>query len=884
MKRGCEDFLARGLGSWVTLVQRRAGLFLSVVLFFTLGVLYYSVRNFDINTDTNAMISDNLRFRKLEKDFNRAFPQLSDTIVVVVNGDTPELAVSARKRLGERLRTEKSLFKSVSEPGGGSFFEKEGLLYLSENELEDFADNMAAAQPLIGLLSRDTSLRGLFSVVQKTLAPQQDAGGGDGKIASLYEQLGEAFDAAAAQRSSRMSWQELMLGKKGAEQQKRQFIIAQPYLDQGNLSSGEAPLRAVVRAAKELGYTDAGGVKVAVTGDVALASENLTEVRNSMGAATVASVVLVGLILFVGFGRNVRLMAAGLATLLVGLVWTTGFAIAFIGRLNMISITFAVLFIGLGIDYSIQFCLRYKELMDLAGAAQRESIVATATGVGRSLLLSCITTAIGFYAFLPTAYAGVAELGLISGTGMFVSFFANLTVLPALLAVMPVAPKKTPPSGAKGAITAIPYRYPGAITAISLALGIGSALLVPKVYFDYNPLNLYDQKSEAVSAIKDLFSDPAATPWTISVLVKGERETKELAEKLRQLKEVKMVATLFDFVPEAQTQKLGIISDVRLFMPPGLGQVQVMKLSYVQNLNAFRDLEKAVKKALSQPRGVENRQLSTLYRGMQKFQLLLRDRGSGTKAFDALREGVLSNLPALFQNLDRSLQASTIDVSRLPQDLVSLYRSPDGRYRLQVFPAENILDRHALSRFVASVRAVAPDATDAPVSIYESGMAIISSFKEATLYAFIAIVIFLLIELKNVWVTVLILVPLVLVTLLTGAASVLLGIPLNFANVIVVPLLLGVGVHSGIIFVVRYQTEPPPGGNMLMTSNARAALFSSLTTMVSTGSLSFSSHRGISSIGILLTICLGFLIFSTLVLLPALLKLSERRIRDEEFT
>jgi hypothetical protein len=243
----------------------------------------------------------------------------------------------------------------------------------------------------------------------------------------------------------------------------------------------------------------------------------------------------------------------------------------------------------------------------------------------------------------------------------------------------------------------------------------------------------------------------------------------------------------------------------------------------------------------------------------------------------------LSNLPFLLRRLDNSLQASPIDAAGLPKDLKAQYLSSDGRYRVQVFPRENIMDRSALARFVKAVQAVAPDATDAPISIYESGMAIMSSFREATLYAFIAITIYLLIELRRFLVTFIILTPLILVTLMTGAASVLLGIPLNFANVIVVPLLLGIGVHSGIIFVVRYQSEPPPGGNMLTTSNARAALFSNLATMVSAGSLSFSLHRGISSIGILLTLCLGFLILSTLVLLPALLKLVENRLKHEDF-
>jgi predicted RND superfamily exporter protein len=183
------------------------------------------------------------------------------------------------------------------------------------------------------------------------------------------------------------------------------------------------------------------------------------------------------------------------------------------------------------------------------------------------------------------------------------------------------------------------------------------------------------------------------------------------------------------------------------------------------------------------------------------------------------------------------------------------------------------MNRDALERFVKAVRRVAPDATDTPITVFESGKTVVSSFRQAALSALVVIALYLLIELKNLSVTVLILIPLALAMFLTGAFSVLFNVPLNFANVIIVPLLLGVGVHNGIIFILRYQTEPPLDGNMLKTSTARALLLSTLTMIISAGSLSFSAHRGIASMGLLLTVCLGFLLISTLVLLPALLKL-----------
>jgi uncharacterized protein len=501
----------------------------------------------------------------------------------------------------------------------------------------------------------------------------------------------------------------------------------------------------------------------------------------------------------------------------------------------------------------------------------------TARGVGRSLLVSCITIAMGFFSFVPTAYAGVAELGLISGVGMFISFLANLTILPALLTLLPLQRDTVRPLIHRKVLVTFPYKYPRAVCIGAVILGLGSAILLPKVYFDYNPMNLYDKNSEAIFTVKELFKDPDSSPWTISILVRDAEEARSLAEKLGTLKEVKMAITLSDFVPEDQPEKLRILSDIALMMPPALNALAVKEIGYGQEVKALHDLGKALRKSLGSFSTADAPSAQRLYDAIQRFQILLENRGKGEKAFAALEESMLSNLPSLLEKLRNSLHPTAFEASALPQDLASQYVSIDGHYRIQVFPRENIMDRNALERFVLSVRTVTPDAIDAPVIVYESGRAVVSSFRQAVFYALVAITLYLLIELKSISFTFVILIPLILAMFLTGASSVLLGIPFNFANVIIVPLLLGVGVHSGLIFVLRYRTEPPADGNMLKTSTARAVLFSTVTTIVSTSSLSFSAHRGIASMGMLLMLCLSFLLMCTLILLPALLKLSIKR-------
>jgi hopanoid biosynthesis associated RND transporter like protein HpnN len=842
---------------------------IAAAMIFTAGILFYCADNFRINTDLSGMISDKLHFRQLEKELFRTFPDLTDTIVVVINAEDSDKAISARDILSDRIRKDKDLFKSIYVPGGGSFFEKNGLLYLDVEELEKLSEHLAEAQPLMGLLSRDFSLRGLFGVLETALKHQGEGNTSDKRLIFLIDRMRDAFDSAAGNREYHMPWEGMILDEKDAASQRRQFIIIKPYFDAGDPASGESALQAVRTAVAGAGFDKS--VSVRITGDIALAHDDYLTVRDSVGIATLLTIALVGLILFIGLGSG-RLVFASLLTLMTGLIWTTGFAILAIGSLNLISVTFAVLFIGLGIDYSIQFCLRYRELIE-NGADHSEAIMTTALGVGRGLLLSCITTAIGFYAFLPTPYAGVAELGLISGTGMFISFIINLTLLPALLTIMPLKKAGRRYIQMLPRLT-FPYRNAKTVGIVSLVLGLGAALFLPRVYFDYNPLNLYDQSSESIVAIKQLFDNTDIPPWTISILANGESDAKIIAERLSSVNEVKATAVITDFVPDKQPEKLGIISDIALFMQKP-GDMKIRQIDYNRKMAALDSFERSLEK-MRGLKSISGDHIGSLLDSIRLFRSGLKTPEVGKHAFDLLENGLLSGLPGLLKRLDRSLHPSSVKRSDIPDDIARQYVSPEGIFRVQVFPKENMLDIDSLTRFVSAVRSVAPDATDAPVTIYETGRAVTSSFRLATLLALVAVIIVLLAELRGIKVTALILLPLTLAILLTAAFSVVFSIPLNYANVIVLPLLIGVGVHGGIMFMIRHLSEPPDDGNMLGTSTARAIFLSSVTMMISTGTLVLSSHRGISGMGALLTVCFAFLLVSILILLPALTRLFQK--------
>ena len=258
---------------------------------------------------------------------------------------------------------------------------------------------------------------------------------------------------------------------------------------------------------------------------------------------------------------------------MVGLIYTAGFTAVAIGHFNLISVSFAVLFIGLGVDFGIHLCIRYRELLG-RGRAHADALVETTRDVGSSITLCAATTAIGFFTFVPTDFVGVAELGLISGVGMFISLFCTLTLLPALMSVPPV-----PKGGGKvrgvhwsgRGLAALPLRYPRAVRASALALGAAAIFLLPQARFDNNPLNVRDPSSESVRTFNDLLEKGGASPWSLNAVVPNLQAAEAIADQLRELDVVGRVVTVADYIPADQDEKLDIIEDVAMFLahPPG---------------------------------------------------------------------------------------------------------------------------------------------------------------------------------------------------------------------------------------------------------------------------------------------------------------------------
>jgi len=875
------DRYRRLLIGWTDGVRRFAWVVVAASVLFSVLAVFFLAGNIRINTDTEDMLSPDLPFRRHTAEFDKAFPQFSDNLVVVIDAQTPDLADDGARLLTAQLQKQPELFGAIQDMAGNDFFRRNGLLYSDLEDLYVLSDHMAEAQPFLGALWRDPSLGGLLRMmglaIDETLKAKDKS---PIEIATVLDAVAGVAEAQRAGRFAQLSWQNLMAGA-AAEEDKaaanRRVLVIQPALDFGSLAPAAKVMEALRGQAEDLGLTPENGVRVRLTGSAALSHEELKSVEQGMGLAGVLSLVLVIGLLMIGL-RSKRLVAATLATLVMGLIWTAAFAILALGTLNLISVAFAVLFIGLSVDFGIHYGLRYQEAID-AGSNHEDALSETAGRVGGALTLCAISAAIAFYSFLPTDYLGLAELGLIAGTGMFIAFFANVTVLPALLTVMPQMKAKIRNTESRFAPVRPIFQSfirlnARAVCWGALGIGIAAALALPKTVFDFDPLNLKDPKTESVAAIFDLMADNRTSPYTVTILAGDLVAAQALAEKLKTLPEVDDAATVTDFVPQDQEEKLEVISTMALFLMPSLtaadqGTPQPVK-EPAEALRAFREKLKLVASL-----NTGGREVLAAKRLSKALDGLFGDKAS-QESLKQFEVRLLAALPGRLDALKASLSATSVTLKTLPKDITDGQIAKDGRVRIEVYPKESLRSRDALKRFVTAVRGIAANASGSSVVILEAGNAVITAFWQAGIISIVLISIMLLAVLKRLADAALVFAPLALAGLLTVAASVVFGLAFNFANLIVLPLLFGLGVASGIHLVLREREEKTVNG-VLETSTPRAVVFSALTTIGSFGSIALSSHPGTSSMGVLLTIAITLTLVCTLVVLPALMAVTLRR-------
>jgi len=877
MIKKLEDILRRFLEMWIGIVLRWPGTVLTLSVLFSVFVYHYTANNLKINTNTGDMISAELPFRKTYAHYQEVFPQYPDGLAIAVEAITPEFAQEGARILAGRLKADVANFMNTYLPRGGPFLEQNGLMFLSLEKLEDLADNLAKAQPLLASLHRDPSLRGLLDMLEigiEVLADDEDL-----NLDPVFARINEAFQANLEGRPFYLSWQEVMGDKDSTEEDRRRLILTQAVFDYNQLLPASKILDKIHSLGRELDEDGSKGIRVRVTGGAALAHDELNSLISGSTAAGAASLALVLLTLSIGL-RSIWLVGATFTILLMGILFTSGFAALSIGYLNLISIAFAILYIGLGVDYAIHICLRYLAFLN-QGLSRHEALKASALDIGPSIFLCTLSTSIGFFAFVPTDYAGVSELGLISGAGMFISLFVSLTVLPAILKLVP-APKAAKPGGSLTGkllepLKNLPTRHASPIRLLSYVFLAVAVLALPKIVFEYDPLKLRDPSAESIALVQDIIETTGKHPSTIIVLAKDDATGRRWAEEIENLSTVDKVVSIHKFVPEDQEEKYYLVEDIDLILGPQIFESpQDEPPTYEEQILKIRSFLATLEE---NPEGADRSiELARTGQLLEKLLEILENDNhqNGVERVTNLENSLMATLPVSLNTLETTLSSAPFTREDLPEDLYQRWVSDEGDYRLQVFPMENISDNDALKRFVSEVRTVSAGATAGPVFILEAGKAIIGSFRQAFISAIILIALLLVLVFRNFRDPFFVLFPLVVAGTLTGAATVLLEMPFNFANIIALPLLLGLGVDNGVHMVHRLRKPVPESATLLHTSTARGIFFSALTTIFSFGTLGFLSHRGTASMGQLLTLGVAITLLVTLLVLPAFLNISKR--------
>jgi hopanoid biosynthesis associated RND transporter like protein HpnN len=825
-----------------------------------LGAAAFDVARFSINTDVEGLISRHLPWHARQLQFSRDFPQ--NGISAVVRAPTAENAEQATNELAQALAKNSKLFPMVGQPDSGDFFERNGLLFGTPAEVEKSAAGLTQAQPLISGLAADPSLRGVMKALSLAAEGVQMGKIEPDQLSWTLALVDRTLSDVLSGKPATFSWQELLRGHALPAKQLRHFIEVEPALDFADLQPGRKATEGIHRAAADLDLKGKLGATVDLTGQVPMNDDQFSVIRDSALRDTATAVLGVLIILWLAL-RSWKIVAAVFFSLMVGLAVTAAVGLAMVGSFNLISIAFFVLFVGLGVDFGIQLSVRYRTERHEHGDLRR-ALRSAARKAGDPLALAAAATAVGFFAFLPTSYRGLSELGLIAGCGMLIAFSCSITLVPAMLALL------NPPgeAAAVGFQSLAPldrflqrHRIPVIAGTILIVLA-GTPLLL-HLPFDFNPVNLQSPDSASVVTYRQLQRNPETSGNDAEILAPSLEQADATAKRLAALPEVSRVLTLSSFIPIDQdrkiaalktaSQRLGAALDPQAPQPAPNDQEVVDAIQ-----KAATDLSQAAEKKSGSAADAA-RHVSGLLR-----RLADADAGVRAKAEAAI-------VPPLIFDLDQlrsSLAPEAVTIKTLPANLVRDWVLPDGKARIEALPKGDPNDTNVLRSFATAVLRAEPTATGPAISHYESAKTVTAAFVEAGILALVAIAILLFIALRRVTDVLLTLIPLLLAGAVTLELCVLDGFALNFANIIALPLLLGVGVAFKIYYIMAWRAGRT---GLLQSTLTRAVIFSAMTNAVAFGSMWASSYPGMSSMGKMMALALFCTMAAAVLFQPVLM-------------
>jgi hopanoid biosynthesis associated RND transporter like protein HpnN len=942
-KPSTGSLLGEALKILTRLSSRNPRMTLCFVLLVSCVAVGYTASCLQFHTERSDLIDPEADFHKRWIEYTESFGDSSD-IVVLVEGEQPGPVQAALEDLGGRLSREPELFSNILYKADTSALRRKGLQYFEADQLAKGLNRLTDYQPLAqgrweaarldyAIRTTDYRLRtalnasdphlGNFALDRADRMAKSLSGALDqpGKFASPWPEIipGSLSLPAFSQNSNYLLNNEGTMG----------FLKVVPAANLKDNFNGDS--KAVDRIRELIGQMTETHphVKIGVTGIPVLENDEMRRSQSDMMLASVISFVAVGLLLFIGF-RGIRHPMLGMVMLLVGMSWTFGYTTLVVGHLNILSVSFAVILIGLGIDFAIHYLARYLELRH-QGEQLRPALRETSSTVGTGIVTAALTTALAFFCATFTQFLGVAELGIIAGGGILLCCAATFLVLPALISLSDqnVEPKKLPTPFDGDRLRTLTTRFPRLVMILSLVVivGLGSQIMdwtadggpQSRVQYDYNLLNLQADGLESVEVQKRAFGQANDSLLFAVSIADTPADARRLKQQFEALPSVQRVEELASRLPAHSPEATAPYARSYRARLAGLTAPtpDPVALNPASVGRAFEELLSSLRR-VNTPAALETAQI--IDRFLDRFETM--SLKSQTEFLSTFQARSTMALWRQLQALGGAADSTPITPADLPPALVNRFVNEKGQWLVQVYPKEQIWDVEPLTRFVQDVRTVDPNVTGTPLQNFEASRQIRDSYQTASLYALgviclvllvdflgrehkflvlgppLAVVVFafMMLQTRRVEVSPLLLIGsyLLMATAIAAILDInnlrdamlamippvagglmmfgilgLCGLDLNPANLIVLPLILGIGVDDGVHVVHDFRQQT--GRYRISSSTMNAIVLTSLTSMIGFGSMMVAAHRGLSSVGLVLVIGVGSCLFVSLVTLPAIL-------------
>ncbi len=849
-----SDAAGRLIAGWMRTAHDRPRLTLAATTALCVAAVI-AATGLRIDADSSRMLSPELPTQKAAHELNAAFPRLKSAIIITVEASQADLADLAVIHLAEQLRERIATIETVFSPSEDPFMAAHGFLYRDYDTLEDMFNRLSKSANLLAHLRADQSFDGFTKALNEAVLLAKRAEIGPGALERLFAETASVVEAQTLGRSRQFAWSTVLDDEPSGTVTR--LIAVTPRLDKTRLSPAKPALADISGVIAAMPAELSAAVAIQVTGEPALRAEELASVTATIGLSLAISLVLVAIILRLGLGHRSR-VALALASLIASLIATTGFAAVAIGSLNLISVAFIVLMVGLGIDFAIHVMAHVDE-HNRDGALPGDAVVLTGHRAGLALILAALTTAASFLAFAVTEFRGMAQLGVIGSAGVILAFLMSITLIPAVLGLWPRIALEREEISATAATARDTPRWAVWGLLLITAVAVWPAM---QVRFDADPIALRDPDTGSVLAFRNLALDPATSPYRASVLVGSAAEADRVAAALEDAPGVSEAINLGDLLPEDQDRKLQLLDIAAASIDHAVAGQPTALTAEEEALEG--DPLGRFANELAPLRGMADR-LSRALVAYEKVRTPQSDQ--------ALQERIFATFPLLMRRLEAMLSAGEVSAASLPAPMRERFLSPSGTYRVEVLPIADLGDASEARAFAAAVSDVAPGASGPPLQLSAAGEIVARAMLIATLLAALMTTILTLLATARFGDAFAVLLPLVVAGVLTAAGSTLLGVPFNYANVIVLPLMIGIGVDSGIHLALRARRAP---GAVFATSTPRAVLLSGLTTVAAFGTLTISDHQGTASMGILLTLAISLTLVSVMTLTPTLIAWTSR--------